>query len=145
MANSRRKIMDMERKLNLTKSTTGKSERIASALAKPAKLKPSEKAVAAAVINPRRVLDQSRALARAKGSVARAEKKATAAKMLKATTGGTAAKKTTEKMKSMPKAKITGTATSKPQVSGSMIGSQPRTVAKSKQQVKSMIKKTGKK
>lgn len=93
MASSRRKIMDMERKLNLTKSTTGKSERIASALAKPAKLKPSEKAVAAAVINPRRVLDQSRALARAKGSVARAEKKAVAAKMLKATTGGTAAKK----------------------------------------------------
>ena len=93
MASSRRKIMDMERKLNLTKSTTGKSERIASALAKPAKLKPSEKAVAAAVINPRRVLDQSRALARATGSVARAEKKAVAAKMLKATTGGTAAKK----------------------------------------------------
>ena len=93
MASSRRKIMDMERKLNLTKSTTGKSERIASALAKPAKLKPSEKAAAAAVINPRRVLDQSRALARAKGSVARAEKKAVAAKMLKATTGGTAAKK----------------------------------------------------
>jgi hypothetical protein len=97
MASSRRKIMDMERKLNLTKSTTGKSERIASALAKPAKLKPSEKAVAAAVINPRRVLDQSRALARAKGSVARAEKKAVAAKMLKATTGGTAAKKQTPK------------------------------------------------
>jgi hypothetical protein len=93
MASSRRKIMDMERNLNLVKSTTGKSERIASALAKPAKLKPSEKAAAAAVINPRRVLDQSRALARAKGSVNRAEKKATAAKMLKATTGGTAAKK----------------------------------------------------
>ena len=93
MTTSRRKIMDMERKLNLTKSTTGKSERIASALAKPSKLKPSEKAAAAAVINPRRVLDQSRALARAKGSVARAERKAVAAKMLKATTGGTAAKK----------------------------------------------------
>ena len=93
MASSRRKIMDMERNLNLVKSTTGKSERIASALAKPSKLKPSEKAAAAAVINPRRVLDQSRALARAKGSVARAEKKAAAAKMLKATTGGTAAKK----------------------------------------------------
>ena len=92
MASSRRKIMDMERKLNLTKSTTGKSERIASALAKPAKLKPSEQAAAAAVINPRRVLDQSRALARAKGSVNRAEKKATAAKMLKATTGGPAKK-----------------------------------------------------
>jgi hypothetical protein len=99
MASSRRKIMDMERKLNLTKSTTGKSERIASALAKPAKLKPSEKAEAAKVINPRRVLDQSRALARAKGSVARAEKKAAAAKMLKATTGGTAAKKATVKKK----------------------------------------------
>ena len=82
----------MERKLFLTQNTTGKSERIASALAKPAKLKPSEKAAAAAVINPRRVLDQSRALARAKGSVNRAEKKATAAKMLKATTGGPAKK-----------------------------------------------------
>jgi hypothetical protein len=139
MASSRRKIMDMERKLNLTKSTTGKSERIASALAKPAKLKPSEKAVAAAVINPRRVLDQSRALARAKGSVARAEKKAVAAKMLKATTGGT------EKMKSMPKVKITGTATSKPRISGSMIGSQPKTVAKSKTKATSLTKKTSKK
>jgi hypothetical protein len=94
---SRRKIMDMERKLNLTKSTTGKSERIASALAKPSKLKPSEKAAAAAVINPRRVLDQSRALARAKGSVARAERKAVAAKMLKATTGGNAPKKAAPK------------------------------------------------
>ena len=139
MASSRRKIMDMERKLNLTKSTTGKSERIASALAKPAKLKPSEKATAAAVINPRRVLDQSRALARAKGSVARAEKKATAAKMLKATTGGT------EKMKSMPQVKITGTASSKPRVSGSMISSQPKTVAKSKTKATSLTKKTGKK
>ena len=94
---SRRKIMGMERKLNLTKATTGKSERIASALAKPARLKPSEKAAAAAVINPRRVLDQSRSLARAKGSVARAEKKAAAAKMLKATTGGEAPKKKTGK------------------------------------------------
>jgi hypothetical protein len=93
MASSRSKLNAMERKLNLTKVTTGKSERIASALAKPSKLKPSEKAAAAAVINPRRVLDQSRAFARAKGSVARAEKKAIAAKMLKATTGGTAAKK----------------------------------------------------
>lgn len=90
---SRKKIMGMERKLDLTKSTTGKSERIASELAKPARLKPSEKAEAAAVINPRRILDQSRALARAKGSVARAEKKAAAAKMLKATTGGAASKK----------------------------------------------------
>jgi hypothetical protein len=92
MASSRNKISAMERKLFLTQNTTGKSERIASALAKPAKLKPSEKAAAAAVINPRRVLDQSRALARAKGSVNRAEKKATAAKMLKATTGGPAKK-----------------------------------------------------
>ena len=41
-------------------------------------------------------------------------------------------KKSTEKMKSMPKVKITGTATSKPQVSGSMIKSQPKTTAKSK-------------
>ncbi len=93
MASSRNKISAMERKLFLTQNTTGKSQRIASELAKPSKLKPSEQAAAAAVINPRRVLDQSRALARAKGSVARAEKKATAAKMLKATTGGTAAKK----------------------------------------------------
>jgi hypothetical protein len=93
MASSRQKISDMERKLDLTRNTTGKSERIASALAKPARLKPSEQAAAAAVINPRRILDQSRALARAKGSVNRAEKKAVAAKMLKATTGGTAMKK----------------------------------------------------
>jgi hypothetical protein len=92
MASSRNKISAMERKLFLTQNTTGKSERIASALAKPSKLKPSEQAAAAAVINPRRVLDQSRALARAKGSVARAEKKAAAAKMLKATTGGPAKK-----------------------------------------------------
>ena len=41
-------------------------------------------------------------------------------------------KKTTEKMKSMPKVKITGTASSKPQVSSSMIKSQPKTTAKSK-------------
>ena len=92
MASSRNKISAMERKLFLTQNTTGKSQRIASELAKPSKLKPSEQAAAAAVINPRRVLDQSRALARAKGSVNRAEKKATAAKMLKATTGGPAKK-----------------------------------------------------
>jgi hypothetical protein len=41
-------------------------------------------------------------------------------------------KKTTEKMKSKPKVKITGSASSKPQVSGSMIKSQPKTTAKSK-------------
>ena len=40
---SRRKIMDMERKLNLTKATTGKSERIASELAKPSKLSQAKK------------------------------------------------------------------------------------------------------
>jgi cell division septation protein DedD len=110
MASSRRKIMDMERKLNLTRSTTGKSERIASALAKPSRLKPSEQAAAAAVINPRRVLDQSRALARAKGSVNRAEKKAAADKMLKATTGGTAAKKQASKpaAKKTPAKKVRG-------------------------------------
>ena len=39
-------------------------------------------------------------------------------------------KKTTEKMKSEPKVKITGTASSKPQVSNSMIKSQPKTTAK---------------
>jgi len=100
-SSSRKKIMDMERKLNLTKATTGKSERIASELAKPSKLKPSEKAAAAEVINPRRVLDQSRALSRAKGSVARAEKKAVAAKMLKATTGGSALKAKPKASKSL--------------------------------------------
>jgi hypothetical protein len=41
-------------------------------------------------------------------------------------------KKTTEKMKSASKVKITGTASSKPQVSGSMSKSQPKTTAKSK-------------
>ena len=43
-----------------------------------------------------------------------------------------ALKKATEKMKSKPKVKITGTASSKPQVSGSMGKSQPKTTAKSK-------------
>jgi hypothetical protein len=41
-------------------------------------------------------------------------------------------KKTTEKMKSMPKVKITGSASSKPQVSGSMTKSQPKTTTKTK-------------
>lgn len=39
-------------------------------------------------------------------------------------------KKTTEKMKSTSKVKITGTASSKPQVSGSMSKSQPKTTTK---------------
>jgi hypothetical protein len=43
-----------------------------------------------------------------------------------------ASKKATEKMKSMPKVKITGSASSKPQVSGSMIKSQPKTATKPK-------------
>jgi hypothetical protein len=104
-SSSRRKISAMERKLDLTQRTTGKSERIASALAKPARLKPSEKEAAAKIINPRRVLDQSRALARAKGSVNRAEKKDAAARMLKATTGGAAPKKQAPKPKAKPKTK----------------------------------------
>ena len=54
-------------------------------------------------------------------------------------------KKSTEKMKSMPKVKITGTASSKPRVSGSMISSQPKTVAKSKTKATSLTKKTSKK
>ena len=140
MASSRSKLSAMERKLNLTKSTTGKSQRIASELAKPSRLTPREQEAAGNVINPRRVLDQSRALARAKGSVARAEKKAAEARMLKATTGGTAASKKNEKMKQMPKTKITGTVSTTPRVSGSMISSQPKTVAKSKQQVKKKTK-----
>ena len=41
-------------------------------------------------------------------------------------------KKANEKMKSTPKVKITGSASSKPQVSSSMIKSQPKTTAKSK-------------
>jgi hypothetical protein len=41
------------------------------------------------------------------------------------------AKKATEKMKSMPKVKITGTASTTPRVSGSMIKSQPKTTSKS--------------
>jgi hypothetical protein len=41
------------------------------------------------------------------------------------------AKKSTEKMKSMPKVKITGTASTTPRVSGSMIKSQPKTTSKS--------------
>jgi hypothetical protein len=43
-----------------------------------------------------------------------------------------ASKKATEKMKSMPKVKITGSASSKPQVSNSMIKSQPKTATKPK-------------
>jgi hypothetical protein len=39
-------------------------------------------------------------------------------------------KKKTEKMKQMPKVKITGTASTKPRVSSSMIKSQPKTTAK---------------
>ena len=54
-------------------------------------------------------------------------------------------KKATEKMKQTTRVKITGTASSKPRVSGSMIKSQPKTVAKSKTGTKSMVKKTGKK
>jgi len=41
-------------------------------------------------------------------------------------------RKTNEKIKSMPKVKITGSASSKPQVSGSMIKSQPKTATKPK-------------
>ena len=41
-------------------------------------------------------------------------------------------KKANEKMKSTPKVKITGTASSKPQVSGSMSKSQPKTTTKPK-------------
>lgn len=43
-----------------------------------------------------------------------------------------ASKKTTEKMKQAPKVKITGSASSKPQVSGSMSKSQPKTTTKPK-------------
>ena len=39
-------------------------------------------------------------------------------------------KKKTEKIKEMPKVKITGTASTKPRVSSSMIKSQPKTTAK---------------
>ena len=39
-------------------------------------------------------------------------------------------KKKTEKMKEMPKVKITGTASTKPRVSSSMSKSQPKTTAK---------------
>jgi hypothetical protein len=42
------------------------------------------------------------------------------------------ARKATEQMKAQRKVKITGTATSKPQVSGSMIKSQPKTATKPK-------------
>jgi hypothetical protein len=53
-----------------------------------------------------------------------------------------AAKKATEKMKSMPKVKITGTASSKPQVSGSMSKSQPKTTTKPKAPAVSKTTKT---
>jgi hypothetical protein len=54
-------------------------------------------------------------------------------------------KKATENMKQTSKVKITGTAASKPRVSGSMSKAQPKTVAKSKAGTKSMVKKAGKK
>jgi hypothetical protein len=51
-------------------------------------------------------------------------------------------KKSTEKMKSKPKVKITGTASSKPQVSNSMIKSQPKTTTKPKAPAVSKTTKT---
>ena len=51
-------------------------------------------------------------------------------------------KKATEKMKSMPKVKITGSASSKPQVSNSMIKSQPKTATKPKAPAVSKSTKT---
>jgi hypothetical protein len=53
-----------------------------------------------------------------------------------------ALKKATEKMKSTPKVKITGSASSKPQVSGSMIKSQPKTTTKPKAPAVSKTTKT---
>jgi len=57
--------------------------------------------------------------------------------------GGGMLKKTTEKIKEMPKKKVTGTASTTPRVSASMSKAQPKTVAKSKS--KSSTKKIGKK
>jgi hypothetical protein len=51
-------------------------------------------------------------------------------------------KKTAEKMKSMPKVKITGSASSKPQVSNSIIKSQPKTTTKPKAPAVSKSTKT---
>lgn len=51
-------------------------------------------------------------------------------------------KKSTEKMKSMPKVKITGSASSKPQVSASMSKSQPKTTTKPKAPAKKPTKMT---
>ncbi len=56
-----------------------------------------------------------------------------------------ASKKATEKIKSMPKVKITGSASSKPQVSGSMSKSQPKTATKPKAPAVSKTTKTTKK
>ena len=50
-------------------------------------------------------------------------------------------KKTTEKMKEMPKKKVTGTASTTPRVSASMSKAQPKTVAKSKSSTKKIGKK----
>jgi hypothetical protein len=51
-------------------------------------------------------------------------------------------KKANEKIKSTPKVKITGSASSKPQVSNSMIKSQPKTTSKPKAPAVSKTTKT---
>lgn len=55
--------------------------------------------------------------------------------------GGGMLKKTTEKIKEMPKKKVTGTASTTPRVSASMSKAQPKTVAKSKSSTKKIGKK----
>ena len=80
-----------------------KSEEIAKGNASPSKLSPKETKRAADIINERRKLDQGKALARAENSVKRAAKKAAAARVAKAVSGGT-----------KPKAAPKPTATKKP-------------------------------
>jgi hypothetical protein len=108
---------------------------------------------AAKLMQTRRINDTGRTAARAtfitgpNSPVSKARKEAAT---VKANTGvskkqapKSVTNKATEKMKSTPKVKITGTASSKPQVSGSMSKSQPKTTTKPK--ATSLTKKAGKK
>ena len=95
---------------------------------------------AANLMQQRRRLDTAKTAARATAIEKRTAAKKAEKTLMTGATGGAAKKqapksatnKATEKMKSTPKVKITGTASSKPQVSGSMSKSQPKTTTKPK-------------
>ena len=100
----------------------------------------AEEQRAANLMQQRRRLDTAKTAARGNAIEKRTAAKKAAKTLITGATGGAAKKqapkpatnKATEKMKSTPKVKITGTASSKPQVSGSMSKSQPKTTTKPK-------------